>query len=74
MCSDVLEVKYTAVLDHDMISMFTFSLRISGVSFDSSSIKAGRKVPGPCTSGRRAAISDATATAEILMIQGSKPG
>lgn len=47
MCSDVLEVTYRAALDHDMIPTFTFSLRISGVSFDSSSIKAGRKVPGP---------------------------
>jgi hypothetical protein len=54
-------------IDHNTTSIFTFSLRTSGVSFDSSSINAGRKVPGPCTSGRSAAISEATATAEILV-------
>ena len=55
------------MVDHDMISMFTFLFSTSGVSFDSSSINAGRKVPGPCTSGRSAAISEAIVTAEILV-------
>lgn len=58
-----------ATIVYDTISMFNFSLRASGVNFDSSSTKAGKKVPGPCTPGRIAAVSEAMATAEILMAQ-----
>lgn len=51
-----------------MISIFDFSRRISGLSFDSSSIKAGRNVPGPMTSERDPASSEATVMADMLLI------
>lgn len=52
---------------HDTLSMFTFSLRTSGMRLDNFSVKGGGEVPDPCTPGRSAAISEAAATTEILL-------
>lgn len=47
--------------------MRALSMIFSGVKLYSSSINAGRKVPVPLTSSLRAANSDATVMARILL-------
>ena len=55
-----------------MISIFAYFLIVSGVSFPSSSISAGKNVPLPLTSSLTAASSDATVRARTLHNQSKK--
>jgi hypothetical protein len=55
------------VYPQSITSTFARSITLSGVKLYNSSISAGRKVPGPNTSGLAAASSDAMVTARTLV-------
>jgi len=56
------------VYPQSITSTFARSITLSGVRLYNSSISAGRKVPGPNTSGLAAASSDAMVTARTLIL------